>query len=76
MWITRDVVVMNIDREDYPRFLQQSDHDRYRSEHNVFAIRFHVGSSHMQETEHSASCDSTIIIPHYHCIKYSGPITH
>ena len=63
MWISRDVVEMNNDRENYPCFLQQSDNDRYRSEHNVFAIRFHVGSSHIQETEHSASCDSTIIIP-------------
>ena len=44
MWITRDVVVMNIDREDYPRFLQQSDPDRYSVEYNMFAIRFHVGS--------------------------------
>ena len=64
MWISRDVVEMNKDREDYPRFLQQSDHDRYSVEYNVFAIRFHVGSSHIQETEHSASCDSTIIIPY------------
>ena len=63
MWITRDVVVMNIDREDYPRFLQQSDPDRYSVEYNMFAIRFHVGSSHIQETGHIASCDSTIIIP-------------
>ena len=36
---------------------------RYSVEYNVFAFRFHVGSSHIQETEHSASCDSTIIIP-------------
>ena len=75
MWITRDVVVMNIDREDYSRFLQQSDPDRYSVEQNLLSIRFHAGSSHIQETGHSASSDSTII-PHYHSIKYSGPITH
>ena len=63
MWITRDVVEMNNDREDYPCFLQQSDHDRYSVEYIMFTIRFHVGSSHIQETEHSASSDSTIIIP-------------
>ena len=63
MWITHDVVEINNDREDYPCFLQQSNHDRYSAEQNMLAIRFHVGSSHIQETEHSASCDSTIIIP-------------
>ena len=49
MWITHDVVEMNNDRDNYPCFLQQSDHDRYRSEHNMLAIRFHVGSSHALE---------------------------
>ena len=63
MWITRDMVDMNNDSENYPCYLQQSDPDRYSVEYNMFAIRFHVGSSHIQETEHSARCDSTIIIP-------------
>ena len=76
MWITRDVVDMNNDSENYPCYLQQSDPDRYSVEHNVFAILFHVVWNHILETEHSASSDSTIIIPHYHSIKYSGPITH
>ena len=43
MWITRDVVEMNNDRENYPCFLQQSDHDRYSVEYNMFAILFLVG---------------------------------